>query len=151
MISLPVDKIGSRIFEVNDRQTMILDDRKFYEQTTPTVNGQSKSLLQNKTGNNVGEITGDLYKLDKIDHGMPMRSNYTTKKTGTKMNSDDLAYNRNVDFEIFDNDKPIKSSVSYSDPGVDKVFDLNNFQDVTISKKSSPTDITTNLINEYNF
>lgn len=91
---------------------------------------------------NFGEITGKISQSNSYDHGMPMRSSYSTKKAVYDQNS-------YLDFDLFNKDKKVRSRVKYSDPSGGDFCGIDDSTSI-ISERSDPHRICLDGISSIN-
>jgi serine protease inhibitor len=91
--------------------------------------------------NNVGEITGNTMKGDGINKGMPMRSQYNSRKA---------AYDANkyLDFNLYDK-KPSKTKVGYNDENNYSAFADINSSMTPITQQANPDYILSNGLENF--
>lgn len=86
----------------------------------------------NDKNNQYGEITGQKFMISQIDHGMPLRSMYNTKKVDyDKLKS----YNRN-DFDLFDDASGKMTNITYDDSDQGKLINDTSGISININKFS---------------
>jgi len=93
-------------------------------------------------GHNVGEITGEELDESSFDQGMPLRSQYTIKKS---LHDE----NQYLDFDIYDRHKKNNTNVGYFDP---ENGNSTNFSDIrtamaSLSKQIEPKSICSEGVN----
>ena len=96
------------------------------------IESDRRHMTRNKGSNSkFGEITGKAMKIDDIDYGMPVRSNYTGKRLTKK--EDTLIKGRDrFDFNLYDEDANSSDKNNYN---------INNFEPNGSSSFSNFTDI----------
>ena len=124
------------------------DFEKMFKSEMHMKNTPKRNYINDKKSHyNIGEITGDEFKSLDIDQGMPLRSNYTTKKNDD--NDLEEALNKRMDFNIFDKEEEA-NEINYYDPLNDSVYNFDNMEKEDI-KRTSITDINSKIMNDYSF
>jgi serine protease inhibitor len=122
-----------------DRDNMFSQDSRF--NTQPKRNYVKKQKM--------GEITGEEFESQKMDQGMPLRSQYNSKKNDVDL---EKAYNKYLDFNIFDDEQPESNlEVSYFDPNGGSVFSFSDIGKTNLPKKSEPIFLISNCVTDYSF
>ena len=150
-------KLGSRTFELNKLHPNN-SNATLHKQHTDRLSIERSQLsgMDMRTKKNQGEITGveiDPKDFD-IDHGMPMRSQYTFKKGNQDLQPDsDRSTNKYLDFNIYNDETPTKFNVSYHDPTNNSLFDFTNFtnNDTKLVKNTDDANSMRNNINDFSW
>jgi len=130
----------------------LLDERNMFTENGEQSQGSKKNNKINKS--RTGEITGDTFDFIDADHGMPLRSQYNTKKNHTDLEEQ---YNKHRDsnFNIYDDSSSVDFDVSYYDPhsSSTNMCDLKNLSSKIIGKSPAVNNqsIVSDIINEYNW
>lgn len=125
------NKYGKNSHINNLKRTMM--EREFERDSRDSNIGDGNTIGKKKYYRH-GEITGeDINKKDLYDKGMPMRSQYTIKKSS-------FNENRHLDFELFDeNESDDDLDVNYFDPG-------GGFSDLNMSMKTISSQVQSKTI-----
>jgi serine protease inhibitor len=99
------------------------------------------SMNSNKS-NGVGEITGNQLDKDRIDRGMPMRSQYTTKK-------ELYDGNKYLDFNLHDKVPKSKSKIGYNESNNYSAFAEIGASTSSLTSQINPIFIVSNSIEKF--
>ena len=100
------DMTNISINEINNHGKNM--NRILMERNDDMFNKNSNSGDNTEWARNYGEITGNQFEQDNVGRGLPLRSQFSAKKTAYDANE-------HLDFELYDN-RPSKLNVKYSDP-----------------------------------
>lgn len=124
---------------LSDRDNIILEDKRFNKQAKRNYIKKQK----------MGEITGEEFESQKIDQGMPLRSQFNPKKNDVDL---EKSYNKYLDFNIFDDDQQESNlEISYFDPTGNSAFSFSDIGKNDSPKKTEPIYLISNSITDYSF
>lgn len=150
-------QISMRTFELphqrpNNMESIIAEREDFNHDTRNNFNHDERnnSSQQRNNNNKIGEITGEEFQATSIDQGMPMRSAFNAKRNDEES---DKSYNKYLNFDIYDDEKPDNLNVSYYDPSGGSMFNFSDMKKSNLAKNSADSNMAlmNNVINDFNW